>query len=327
MRITSDHHFRGYNYGMLASQRNNTPYTQTNLTPAAQPFFIYNLPLNGLKTLFWGNFFLNNWKDKESDLRFFQDEPGGTDKTNTILSDLQSTGSTTNFYPGRTRAYRERNSLGRYDGIFFGIYYEWKTQIGQFSVGTWIWNNLNRFGKYSWQEYFIWYEPPFWKKANLKFQYYLNTSFDNGGSAGTPFGITNGQNYISFETSHTFFADSIISITPKLQGGYVQNNDNVSKRAGVSNIVGSLKFDHKGFDFTFHVLYRPEPLLYDTSDANKSDGRLSAPNRQNLPDRVLADELNRRYPKEIANYLGYSYSNDKFLKTIFIFSIGYTVEF
>ena len=57
-RITTDHHFRGYNYSMLASQRNNTEYASTNFAPAFQPSFTYSAPLKGIKTFFWGNFFL-----------------------------------------------------------------------------------------------------------------------------------------------------------------------------------------------------------------------------------------------------------------------------
>jgi hypothetical protein len=327
IRVTSDHHFRGYNYSMLADSRNNTSYKSTNFVPAIQPFFIYSLPLKGLKTLFWGNFFANNIRDRDSDLRILQDSPGGAEKFSTIASEFHSTGTSSSYYPGRDKRYKERNGMIRYDGIFFGIYYEWSTKIGQWSVGTWIWNNLNRYGKYSWQEYFVWYEPPFWKQANLKVQYFLNTSFDSGGSATTPLGITNGQNYLSIETSHKFFPDSFISVTPKLQGGYVQNNDNISKRAGISNLVSSISFERKGVDLTLYALYRPEPLLYDTSDANKSDGRLPDPGRRNLEDRYVEQELNKAYPKEIANYLNYQATSEKFLKTIFIISVGYTVQF
>jgi hypothetical protein len=327
IRTTSDHHFRGYNYSMLADEKNNSPYKSVNFTPAIQPYFIYSLPLKGLKTLFWGNFYANNLRDRDSDQRILQDSPGGTEKFSTVQSEFNTNGYSTSYYPGRDKRYKERNGMVRYDGIFFGIYYEWNTKVGQWSVGTWIWNNLNRFGKYSWQEYFIWYEPPFWKQANLKVQYFLNTSFDSGGSTPMQPGLTNGQNYLALETSHKFFPDSFISVTPKLQGGYVQNNDNVSKRAGVSNVVGSLKFERNGVDLSFYALHRPEPLLYDTFDSNKSDGRLPDPGKQTVVDRYIADEISKGFRKEVANYINYQNTSEKFIKTVFIISIGYTIEF
>ena len=112
VRMTSDHNFRGYNYGALASQRNNTSYANYTFAPAIQPQFVYSLPLKGLKTLFWGNFFMNNLKDKDSDLFILQDSPGGEERFSTIVSDME----TGKYYdPSKTRSYRERNSLGRYD--------------------------------------------------------------------------------------------------------------------------------------------------------------------------------------------------------------------
>lgn len=326
VRLTSDHHFRGYNYSMLADQRNRTEYRRTSFVPALQPQFVYSLPLKGWKTLFWGNFFVNNMTDRDSDMRILQDEPGGAEKFSTINSEIQSTGTSTTFYPGRTRRYKERNGMMRYDGIFFGLYYEWTSRVGTWSVGTWLWNNLNRYGKYTWQEYFIWYEPPILKSANLKLQFFVNTSFDSGGSATVPLGTTNGQNYIAFETSHTFLKNFPIQVTPKLQGGYVSNNDNQSRRAGISNLVGTLKFERNGFDLSFHSLYRPEPLLYDTGDYNKRDGRLPDPGKQNLLDTFASEQISKNFPGEPGNFINYQNTSEKFLKNIFIISFGYSIE-
>ncbi|HMV44488.1 MAG TPA: hypothetical protein PK079_22845 [Leptospiraceae bacterium] len=256
-----------------------------------------------------------------------QDSPGSDDRTNTILSDMQSGKGI--YDPNKTRSYRDRNSMSRYDGIFFGIYYDWNTEIGTWSVGTWIWNNLNRYGKYSWQEWFIWYTPPFAKWANPKLSFFLNTSFDNGGAStsSTPLGYTNGQNYISFEVSHKFFPDKLIHIIPKFLTGYVQNNNNVDKRSGISNVLGSIQFLMGGFDFTLNLLYRPEPKLYDTSDPNKNDGRLADPSKQYGNNRVVSEELNRRYPKDVANAIYYTMTSENFVRTVFFFSMGYTIEF
>ncbi|MBK8399177.1 MAG: hypothetical protein IPL26_28540 [Leptospiraceae bacterium] len=325
IRMTSDHNFRGYNYGALASQRNNTSYTNYTFAPALQPQFIYSTPLKGLKTLFWGNFFLNNLKDKDNDLFALQDGPGESDRTSAIISEMQS--GTGVYDPSKTRSYRERNSLGRYDGIFFGIYYDWKTAIGDWSVGTWMWNNLNRFGKYSWQEWFIWYTPPFAKWANPKLSFFLNTSFDNGGSSSTPLANTNGQNYIQLDFSHTFFSQRLIHVIPKLQAGYVQNNDNTNKRSGISNAIASLQFVLGNMDLTMQVLYRPEAKLYDTYDQNRSDGKLPDPARQYGNNRAVYDELARRYPKDVASAIFNEWTSEKFVRTIFIFSMGYTIEF
>ncbi len=325
MRVTSDHNFRGYNYGALASQRNNTSYSNYTFAPAAQPQFVYSTPLKGLKTLFWGNFFMNNLQDRDSDMYLLQDSPGGEDRTTAITSDMQAGRST--YDPSRTRKYRERNSLGRYDGIFFGIYYDWNTAIGNWSTGTWLWNNLDRFGKYSWQEWFIWYTPPIAKWANPKLQFFINTSFDNGGSAGTPLANTNGQNYTSIEFSRKFFEDKLIHVTPKISTGYVQNNDNTNKRSGISNVLTSLQFLFGKVDLTLNVVYRPEAKLYDTFDRNRSDGKLPDPSQQYGNNRVVLEELNRRYPKEVANTIYNDWTSSKFVKAIFFFSIGYTIEF
>jgi hypothetical protein len=325
VRMTSDHNFRGYNYAALASQRNNTSYTNFTFAPALQPQFTYSTPLKGLKTLFWGNFFLNNLKDRDNDMFVLQDAPGKDERLPGVISDLQNGKMT--YDPSQTRSYRERNSLARYDGVFFGIYYDWKTEIGTWSVGTWMWNNLNRFGKYSWQEWFIWYSPPVAKWANPKFQFFLNTSFDNGGSQGTPLANTNGQNYYSFEVSHKFFADKLIHITPKFQTGYVQNNDNTNKRSGISNAIASVQFLMGAVDLTLNVLYRPESRLYDTYDQNRSDGKLPDPARQYGNNRAVYDELNRRYPKEVANTIYNDWTSTKFVRTIFYFTMGYTIEF
>ncbi|MCB1189494.1 MAG: hypothetical protein H7A23_21180 [Leptospiraceae bacterium] len=328
IRLTTDHIFRGYNYAMLASDRNNTPYSSVNFVPAVQPQFVYATPLKGLKTLFWSNFFITNLKDRDSDFAILQDGPGQTDRFASILSEMVNNSSAPAYNPYQTRSYRERNSLGRYDGIFFGVYYEWKTTFGEWSIGTWIWNNLNRFGKYTWQEYFIWYNPPVFKEANIKIQFFLNTSFDNGGSANSPMGITNAQNYLSIESSHTFFKDKGVEVTPSIVVGYVQNNDNISKRAGISNAVTSLKFSKSGYDLTFHVLYRPAVLLYDTSDKNKSDGKLPDPEKQiGYVNKYVYNEIGKVFPSDIANYLNYEMGSKKIINTVFIISMGYSWEF
>jgi hypothetical protein len=324
-RITTDHHFRGYNYSMLASQRNNTEYASANFAPAFQPSFTYSAPLKGIKTFFWGNFFLNNLTNRDSDFAILQNSPGGTEKFTSISDGLPS-----DYYPGRTRRYKERNNLTQYDGLFYGIYYEWNTIVGQWSVGTWMWNNVNRLGKYSWQEYFIWYEPPILKSLNPKLQFFLNTSFDSGGSSTTPLGITNGQNYAYYEMSHQFCKDCGIQITPRFQIGYVANNDNQNRRAGISNMIQSLKFSHNGFDLIFNAMYRPDPILYDTFDQNKSDSNLPNPSRQyGAENQAIKQQYSNNYPnsKELADYLFYQQTYQAIPKTIFFISTGYSWEF
>jgi hypothetical protein len=321
LRTTSDHHFRGYNYSMLASQRNNTEYSSVNFTPSVQPQFTYSTPLKGLKTFFWGNFFLNNMNNRDNDMFILQDGPGQSEK-------FSPTANVSDYYPGKTRRYKENNGLSQYDGLFFGIYYEWETKYGRWSVGTWMWNNLNRLGKYSWQEYFIWYEPQVLRFLNPKFQFFLNTSFDNGGSQGTPLANTNGQNYMYYEMYHSFCQACAIQIVPKFQIGYVSNNDNQNKRSGFSNMIQSLKFVYNGFDLTFNAMYRPNPILYDTSDPNRSDSRLPNPSKQygNI-DRAIYQELSNNYPKEIANLMFYQYGSQSIPKMIFFISTGYSWEF
>lgn len=322
-RITTDHHFRGYNYSMLASQRNNTEYESANFAPAFQPSFTYSAPLKGIKTFFWGNFFLNNLTNKDNDQAILQNGPGQTEKFTSINDGLPP-----DYYPGRTKRYKERNSLSQYDGLFYGIYYEWNTIVGQWSVGTWMWNNVNRLGKYSWQEYFIWYEPPILKTLNPKFNFFLNTSFDSGGSSTTPLGITNGQNYAYYEMSHQYCNDCGIQITPRFQIGYVANNDNQNRRAGISNMIQSIKFSRNGFDIIFNAMYRPDPILYDTFDQNRSDSNLPNPSKQyGAENQAIKQQYSNNFPKELAEYLFYQQTYQTIPKTIFFISTGYSWEF
>lgn len=322
VRITTDHHFRGYNYSMLADQRNNTRYHSASFNPSIQPQFVYSTPLTGLKLLFWGNFFLTNTSNRDSDLYILQDGPGEEEKWDPVQGI-----NLTEFTPGKTRRYKERNGLSRYDGLFYGIYYDWNTKYGDWSVGTWMWNNLDRFGKYSWQEYFLWYRPNVLKIIHPTFKAFFNTSFDSGGSTTTPLGTTNGQNYFQFELSHTFFENSEIHVTPHFQAGYVVNNDNNSKRAGVSNIIQSLQFSYENFDLSLHAMYRPYPQIYDTYDSNPNDGRLPDPSLQNGIYRSYRDVLQSHFPDTMAKAIQGEFTSQKFLRTIFFVSIGTNYQF
>lgn len=322
-RITSDHHFRGYNYSMLASQRNNTQYQEFNMVPAAQPQFDYSTPLKGLKTSFWGNFFLNNLSNRDSDFHILQDGPGMSEK-------VLPNGTIQNPYPNRTKRYKERNGLSQYDGLFFTIYYQWNTEIGTWSFGTWIWNNLNRLGKYTWQEYFIWYEPPFLKSINPKIHFFVNTSFDNAGASQTttPLGVTNGQNYLYYEMSYKFCDKCKIQIVPKFQIGYISNNDNINKRSGIANMIQSLKFIYEEFDIVLNAMYRPDPILYDTFDPNRNDSKLPDPSKQNsVLGKSMLSQLNSMYPKEIADSIFYESNSQHIPKLIYFFTTGYTISF
>ena len=107
----------------------------------------------------------------------------------------------------------------------------------------------------------------------------------------------------------------------------MQNNDNVNRRAGISNILTSLQFVLGHIDLTLQVLYRPEAKLYDTYDQNRSDGKLPDPAQQYGNNRIVYDELAKRYPKEVAAAVFNEWTSEKLIRTIFIFSMGYTMEF
>ena len=72
---------------------------------------------------------------------------------------------------------------------------------------------------------------------------------------------------------------------------------------------------------------RPLAKLYNTYDANRSDGKLPDPARQYGNNRAVYDELARRYPKDVTSAIFNDWTSEKFVRTIFIFSMGYTVEF
>jgi hypothetical protein len=110
--------------------------------------------------------------------------------------------------------------------------------------------------------------------------------------------------------------------------GYVANNDNQNRRAGISNMIQSLKFSHNGFDLIFNAMYRPDPILYDTFDQNKSDSNLPNPSRQNsVEGQTILKQYSNNFPKELADYLFYQQTYQAIPKTIFFISTGYSWEF
>lgn len=331
VEIVSDFIFRGQSFGgEPARRRNNTSYQPYTDAWAIQPYIEYSAPLAGLKFLLWGNTFLQHSTDRDRD-RYLQTGPGERNLGDTLQTQLAQTGrllmpeSDLDYL--RMNLYKEKNGLHRQNGVFLGGFYEWNTKFGQWSVGTWFWNNADRAARFTWQEYFVWYKPKLLPFLNPMISVYFNSSSDNGGSNSNPAGITNGQNYISLDLSHVFRDKKFFRITPSFHTGYLVNNDNINKKSGISNITSGLKFNFGALFTTLNWIHRPDVALFDIEDSNNRDSRTPNPSKQYGIHGLVHSEFNRRFTQQAAAYLGEQYSSQAIVKNLYYISFGYETKF
>jgi len=327
MEVSSDFIFRGESFGgEYVARRNNTPYRAYTDSWTFQPDVLFHTPLEGLKFLFWGNLNLQHRRDKDSDYRILQDGAGQQERFLELYRDFQGGGI--NFDPRVTKAHKEKNGLSRQDGAFLGGYYQWNNRLGMFRFGTWIWNNADRSNKYTWQEWFVVYSPPFLKFLNPELSVYFNNSSSNNGDSNNPPNVTNGQNYISLDFSHTFREEQFFRIRPTLHIGYIVNNNNLNQKSGISNITSGIKFFFGSFYIGGFWVHRPEAHLWDV-DNNPRDGKIQDPSKQyGYLDQRIYREIKQVYFNQpiLADYLKGQYGNQSILKDLYYITLGYEVR-
>jgi hypothetical protein len=373
--VVSDFIWRGNSYGgEYLARRNNTPYKEISEYYAYQPNLKVISP-TGFYFELWGNMSLQNRKDKDSDLRVLQTSPGGLEVDPNYYSNRLANGnfynaengssvlfdpnqnlyssncdpSTTpaelcNIDPRKLKNRREQNGMWRTDGLFTTFAYNFDAgKFGNFTAGVWWYFENDRLGRYSWDEYFIWWSLPIFKKAlNPQIQLYTQGSQDLGGAA-------DGGNYLSLNTSHTFREDKFFRIQPYNIIGYKNINNNYDKKSGFFDITTGLKFFFGAFFISLNNAHRPDPFMYDnstfyypdttiqnryytdpadsTSFLNRSqyDGKTTDPSKlfgyknelfYSLLDGSEADQL-------LKNYLGDRYSLQTIPKNLVWVSMGF----
>jgi hypothetical protein len=330
IEIVSDFIFRGQSFGgEVASQRNNSSYRSYTDAWAIQPYLVYKTPLQGFQLLFWGNLFLQHNSDRDSD-RYLQNGPGQRNLGEELQRQYNQTGRIpldTELDLLRANLYKEKNGLHRQNGVFLGGYYEWNTKFGEWTVGTWFWNNSNKAARFTWQEYFVWYKPKILPFLNPMFSAYFNASSDNGGDNSNPSGITNGQNYFSLDLNHEFGEGKFFRFIPSLHLGYVINNDNVNNKSGISNITTELKFAFGKFYTTANWIHRPDVTLFDVYDSNNLDGRTPNPARSSGIYNVYETEIIRRFTPEAAEYVNAQIRGQAIVNNLLYFAFGYETKF
>ena len=195
--VVSDFIWRGNSYGgEYLARRNNTKYKEASEYYAYQPNLRVSAP-SGFYFELWGNLALTNRKDKDSDMRMLQPSPGGLGVDPNYYFDRLSNGNfyntkdnTSVFYdpsknlysgncdptttpaelcnvnPGKLKPRKEQNGMWRTDGLFTTFAYNFNAgKFGDFTTGVWWYFEGDKKGRYSWDEYFIWWSLPILKKA------------------------------------------------------------------------------------------------------------------------------------------------------------------
>lgn len=289
--VVSDFVWRGNSYGgEYLARRNNTPYKEINEYYAYQPTLKVTSP-TGFFFELWGNMALQNRKDKDSDLRVLQTNPGGLEvdpnyyanrlangnfynaadnssvffdpKQNLYSSNCDPTTTPPelcNIDPRKLKNRKEQNGMWRTDGLFTTFAYNFDAgRFGNFTAGVWWYFENDRVGRYSWDEYFIWWSLPIFQKAlNPQLQFYTQGSQDLGGAA-------DGGNYFALTTSHTFREDQFFRIQPYNNIGYKNINNNYDKKSGFFDITTGVKFFFGAFFVSLNNAHRPDPYMYDNS--------------------------------------------------------------
>lgn len=288
--VVSDFVWRGQSFvGDYLARRNNTPYTSFSQAYTYVPVARVSTP-SGFYFEFEGNIALVGRSDKDSDQRiqsfpgaaavdtnrwqnrfingnYLPDTQGNSvffDPSNNVSAEKCSLSSPSvggvnlcAVDPTRVKNYSEKNGLARTDGLFTTFAYEIEAgKFGSFTVGTWWYFKKDRSAKNTWNEFFVWWELPWYRDLlNPTLQTFTQTSYDVGGG--------NGNQYTSFSLSHLFFPQKIVSLEWSTSVGYQWVNNNVSQKSGFSDVTTSLKFHWQRMFFSFNHAVRPDLYLYD----------------------------------------------------------------
>ena len=297
--VVSDFVWRGNSYGgEYLARRNNTKYKEASEYYAYQPNLRVSAP-SGFYFELWGNLAMTNRNDKDSDMRFLQPYPGGLEADpnnyfNRLSSgNFQSSNGSSVFYdpsqnlyssncdtttpaelcnvnPNRLKNRREENGMWRTDGLFTTFAYNFNAgKFGDFTAGVWWYFEGDKKGRYSWDEYFIWWSLPILKKVIApQLQFFTQGSQDLSGSA-------DGGNYIALYTSHTFFEDKFFRIQPYNNIGYKNINNNTDQKSGFFDITTGIKFFFGDLFVSVNDAYRPDTHMYDNSTFYYPDNKLN----------------------------------------------------
>ncbi|MDX1961396.1 MAG: hypothetical protein SFU98_22695 [Leptospiraceae bacterium] len=257
-----------------------------------------------------------------------------------LASSLATPGARTDCQvdPRRIGAKKERNGMYRTDGLFTTFAYNFgESKFGTFTMGTWWYFQNDKNSRYSWQEYFLWWDLPFLKKIIApRIQVFTQSSQDLGAAA-------DGGNYAAFQMSKTFMEDKPFQIQLMNSTGYKYVNNNTDKRSGLFDITSTIKFIYKQMFLTLNDAYRPDLHLYDNSTfyfqnssgsnalANRSqyDGQTVDPSKlygwKNL---LVYDAINgSSEPELVKQYLTERYQNQNIPRHLYWISIGYNQTF
>jgi hypothetical protein len=299
--VVSDFIWRGNSYGgEYLARRNNTKYKEVSEYYAYQPNLRVNAP-SGFYFELWGNLALTNRKDKDSDMRMLQPAPGGLGVDPNYYFDRLSNGNfynpddsssvffdpNQNLYSGtcdptstpaefcnanplKLKPRKEQNGMWRTDGLFTTFAYNFNAgRMGDFTAGVWWYFEGDKKGRYSWDEYFIWWSLPFLKKALApQIQFFTQGSQDLSGAA-------DGGNYLAFYTTHIFFEDKFFRIQPYNNIGYKNINNNTDQKSGFFDITTGIKFFFGDLFVSVNNAYRPDIHMYDNSTFYYPDNTLN----------------------------------------------------
>lgn len=283
--ITNDFVWRGQSFsGDYISRRDNLPYKSISEAYTYVPVARIT-HTNGFFFELEANIALKGRGDRDSDQRI-QSYPGGNeiDINRWTGKFLTNPNDNINFYdpsnavysencnpslandpfanpcainPTQIKTYSERNGLGRTDGLFTTFAYEMETRrFGTFTVGSWWYFKKDRSSKNTWNEYFIWWELPWFKQSlNPTIQSFKQTS------ANTQAGYS--SQYSSFSIGHHFLKEKEVSFEWTTSFGYVWVNNPDSQKSGLNDITSTIKFLWNQYFFSLNHAHRPEIDLYD----------------------------------------------------------------
>ena len=321
--------FRGSSFnGDLTNEKYNREYKSYTDSWSIQPDLRFRTPVDGLNVFLWGNLNLQHYGDRDTDMYLFQNSPGGSDRTNEILTKIQN--SEFGFDPNQVKRYKEKNGSERWNSAFMGSDYSWDTKAGGMSFGTWLWSSADPENKSIWQEWFIRYRPLFLEFLNPEFGFYINTSANTASKAIKPQDSIVGQKYFSFEIEYTFLEENFFQIEWEGHTGYLMHNDNKNRLSGVSNITNTLRFVVNDFFIGGSWIYRPELDLYDRYDSNPKDGRITDPSKIYGSENAFIQNQILSYFEndlELSKIVYESITSQRVVRNLFTINLGYRTSF
>ncbi len=258
------------------------------------------------------------------------------DKCNLTLPENPFTNPCT-VDPTKIRPYAEKNGMARTDGLFTTFAYEMNAgKFGTFTAGSWWYFKKDRSNKYTWNEFFLWWELPWLKEIlNPTLQTFTQTSYDVGGG--------NGNQYTSFSLSHTFFYEKPISLEWTSSAGYIYVNNNISQKSGFNDVTTNFKFQWKDYFLSLNHVFRPEISLYDNNrnffttsntsslvtNLSERDGRTIDPSKlYGITNEIVYESINQTNAGEAVKVWSRDqYQSQKIPQHLFWIGIGLNQNF